>query len=186
MNLSSLKPPLVLLTSANPNKNNLLNHLQTEMQGIADVLQPIVDKNEIKLIRKDSINIDDLFDLIPSYREELAVFHFAGHAGDGKLLLEDEFNLRAKDLGRLLGALPNLKLVFLNGCVTDLLANELLNHGVKALLSTSKPVGDKQATEFALKFYTYLGRNNSIAEAYEYTQAYIETKYNNTHLNIIR
>ena len=61
--------------------------------------------------------------ILPSYREQISIFHFSGHTGRDSIILEDEA-LNTQGLAKLLSQCPNLKLVVLNGSSTfSLLCN---------------------------------------------------------------
>ena len=126
--------------------------------------------------------LEDIFDFINSYHNQIAVFHYGGHAGGTSLRLEtaeaDNRNANAQGLAQLLGMEENLQLVFLNGCATKPQVRQLLDNGVKAVIATSVPIQDQMATEFAEQFYLALANGSDIQRAFEVTKAFIASKYN--------
>ena len=78
-----------------------------------------------------------------------------------KLLLE-EGHAQAKGIAELLGEEKELKLVVLNGCSTKKQVQQLLQHGIKAIIATSVPVKDQMALDFANQFYQALVISNLI------------------------
>src|SRR5207253_2413236 len=90
--------------------------------------------------------IRDLVRGLQLYRDQVAVFHYGGHAGDYELLLQSPDGGRvvadAGGLAGLFGTQRNLKLVFLNGCSTYGHVEGLLAAGVPAVIATSRPVED--------------------------------------------
>ena len=71
----------------------------------------------------------------------------------------------------MLGSMPNLKFVFLNGCCTDTLLEDLEKHNIQAVIGTSVPIGDKKATRFSTTFYQSLAKANSLEKAFDLAKA---------------
>ncbi len=74
----------------------------------------------------------------------------------------------SQGIGGLLAAQSGLKLVFLNGCWTLPQADVLLKAGVKAVIGTTLPIADGQATKFATLFYEGLGLGQTLRQAFQY------------------
>ena len=168
------KAPVVYLTFANI-QNEYLAQLGREMREIEDALEDLDDSRAIKRISRSGVQLDDLHRDVEKNWGRLQIFHYAGHAGDGTLRLEDE-DAHSRGLAELLGRERNLQLVFLNGCATAPQVELLLKHGVKAVIATSVPVKDATATEFAIRFYNALGRNETIREAFDYAKSKINAR----------
>jgi DNA-binding NarL/FixJ family response regulator len=122
--------------------------LKEEGRDIFRALQDRHDQQHVEVIREESADIDDLFYNLNRYGPRVHLFHYGGHASGTHLRLEDQA-AGAQGLARLLGSLPELKLVFLNGCSTRGQVQKLLNFGVKAVVATSVPINDSKAREFA-------------------------------------
>jgi hypothetical protein len=70
-------------------------------------------------------------------------------------------------MAQLLGQLPALQLVFLNGCATEAQAAKLLAAGVPAVIVTSQEIDDAVAAELAKRFYQALAGGHSIRESFK-------------------
>ena len=148
--------PIILAAFAN-DQGRFLDSLQQESDAISDALRAKKDGGFVDLEVQQGATIDRLFTLIGRYGNDLAVLHYGGHANGSALDLQagDGSNAEAHGAGlaQLLGSLPNLKLVFLNGCATQGHVEALLGAGVPAVIATSAPVEDDIALQFAKTFY---------------------------------
>ena len=151
--------PVILAAFAN-DQGRFLESLQQESDAISDALHAKKDGGYIDLEVQQGASIERLFTLIGRYGDDLAMLHYGGHANGSALNLEASGggNLAAQGggLAQLLGSLPNLKLVFLNGCATQGHVAALLAKGVPAVIATSAPVEDTIALHFAKTFYAAL------------------------------
>jgi hypothetical protein len=125
------------------------------------------------------------------HRHRIAIFHYAGHADEGRLMLERalgsaEGAAHAEGLAGLLGGQRGLKLVFLNGCSTLPQVDLLLGAGVPAVIATSRVINDAVARDFAITFYEALtvGRKadgiregQTIADAFASAENFVKMKY---------
>ena len=128
--------------------------------SISDALHAKKDLGYIDLEMQQGASIERLFTLVGRYGDDLAMLHYGGHANGSALDLEASGggNVAAQGggLAQLLGSLPNLKLVFLNGCATQGHVAALLAQGVPVVIATSAPVEDTIALQFAKTFYAVL------------------------------
>lgn len=151
--------PVILTAFAN-DQGRFLESLQQESDAISDALRAKKDGGIIDLEVQQGATIGRLFDLINRYSQDLAVLHYGGHANGSALDLQAAGGTNAEahggGLAQLLGTLPNLKLVVLNGCATQGHVEQLLAQGVPAVIATSAPVEDNIALQFAREFYTAL------------------------------
>lgn len=151
--------PVILTAFAN-DQGRFLESLQQESDAISDALRAKKDGGIIDLEVQQGATIARLFDLINRYSQDLAVLHYGGHANGSALDLQAAGGTNAEahgtGLAQLLGTLPNLKLVVLNGCATQGHVEQLLAQGVPAVIATSAPVEDNIALQFAREFYTAL------------------------------
>ena len=170
--------PIIFLSFANDQDSHLAM-LKEEGRDIFRALQDRHDQQHIEVIREESADIDDLFYNLNRYGPRVNIFHYGGHASGTHLRLEDQ-NAGSQGLARLLGSLPELKLVFLNGCSTRGQVQKLLSFGVKAVVATSVPINDSKAREFATQFYAALSAGNSLKAAFDQGLALLETRYEDT------
>lgn len=167
--------PIILLTFANQ-LDGYLAQLKQESQAINAALSNLHDNNCIEVYREQNTTADTLYAAIMRFRERITILHYAGHADGERLYFEDNSG-DALGIAGLLGQLPNLQLVFLNGCATFNQVNYLFEKGIKAVIATSIPIDDAKAVEFSSKFYQALGAYNNIKGAFQSAVAFMQTKY---------
>jgi hypothetical protein len=102
---------------------------------------------------------------IGQHQQDLVLFHFSGHAGSDKIILDDQ-EARSEGLAHLLKLCPKLRVVVLNGCSTRGQVEALLEH-VPAVIFTSAPVKDHIAKTFSIQLYLELERGKSLGDAFE-------------------
>lgn len=164
--------PVVLTVFANPLKD--LGSLDRERNKIQSVLLPLDDRQCKHIIRSDT-SLADYFEFLKKWKNQLAIFHYGGHANSQGLKLADHagfFSPLAKELAR--RNKESLQLVFLNGCSTHHHVQTLLEQGVKSVIATRVAVGDGLASDFAVQFYKNMASGDSIGEAFESTCNFME------------
>lgn len=173
--------PVILLTFAN-DQDEYLPLLKRESMLINLVLAVLEDSNQIKIHREESASADILLNALERFDQQIAIFHYGGHAGGQHLLLEGTEG-HAEGLAQLLSkqASEGLQLVFLNGCSTEGQVKRLLELGVKAVIATSVSVQDDKAVEFAYRFYRKLAYKGSIQKAFEAASDALQLKYEGIH-----
>ena len=131
------------------------------------------DINDICDIEKlEGASIKQVFDLIEDWkqRKDILIYHYGGHAEGAYLLLDNEsggsLSANARGLAKLLGQIPSLQLVFLNGCSTYEQVKLLLDSGVKAVIATSAPIQDQLAQIFSNRFYRNLSSGQNLEESF--------------------
>ena len=172
--------PVVLLAFANDQGDHLEN-LELERKSISAALQSFDDQFFIRVAAEPSASIDDLFALFDRFPDQVAIFHYGGHADGTALKLEAPGGANeiahAGGLAQMLGLSKALKLVFLNGCATHDQVKALLGAGVKAVIATAVPINDTMATEFAQQFYETLASGKSIKLSFDAARAKIASRY---------
>lgn len=172
--------PVILLTFAN-DQGDYLENLVRERKSISAALRSYEDQRYIRVQVEPDAAIDDLFDLFNRFPDQVAIFHYGGHADGTALQLMTASGgneaAHAGGLARLLGLSSALRLVFLNGCATRDQVQALLDQGVKAVIATAVPINDSMATEFAEQFYESLAAGKSIKAAFESARAMIASRY---------
>lgn len=170
--------PIIYLTFANQEDDHL-PLLKQESSQIQRLLLPVEAKEFISVKREESAELQDIVDLFATFPNQVAIFHYGGHAGSSLLQLEDQA-AHSKGLAQMLGEQENLQLVFLNGCSTKKQVEELFQAGVKAVIATSVQIKDQMAVQFAQTFYQALGNKRTIKRAFEFAKATVETAAANT------
>ncbi len=164
--------PFVYLAFANQPKSELtegfLPALRQETQGLKDAFLPFVVNDSIGWITDEEATTATLANALPNIstsKERPKIIHFSGHAGSDYWKLADG-KLADNQLNNLFFGLENVALVFMNACCTEQLRNYFLDElNVKAVIATSDNIGDNQAMEFAIHFYTNLTLQNATLEA---------------------
>lgn len=141
--------------------------LQEEDDQVYKTLTRREAAQHFRLHRDSYTTLPKLSEYLALYQDDIALFHYSGHAEKDQLLLnEDAAN--AAGIALQLGRCPNLKLVVLNGCCTKGQVLALLEAGVPAVIATSAPVEDRSATQFAITFYQSMSDSHrNIREAFE-------------------
>ncbi|MEO8139007.1 MAG: CHAT domain-containing protein, partial [Gemmatimonadota bacterium] len=170
-----MSTPVLFLAFAN-DADAHLDLLKAESKGVFSALRDLDRQDFVKVHREESADVDELFEALDSFKDQVAVFHYGGHA-DGMTLRMEGGAAHAGGIAGLLGEQKNLKLVFLNGCATRPQVEKLLAAGVKAVIATSVPIRDDKASEFAARFYQALANRRTIAQAFALAQAFLQTKY---------
>lgn len=172
--------PVILLTFAN-NQGDYLENLVRERKAIGAALSHHEDQRFIRVHVEPDAGIDDLFDLFNRFPDQVAIFHYGGHADGTALQLMTATGAsetaHAGGLAQLMGLSTALRLVFLNGCATRDQVRALLDHGVKAVIATAVPINDTMATEFAEQFYEALASGKSIKASFDSARAIIASRY---------
>jgi CHAT domain len=171
--------PLILLTFADDADVQHLPLLKKESDELWATLVPLEKKQYIRLHRSESTTVENFLDMLQSDGDDLTILHYAGHAGGESLNFEGG-EAHAKGLAGLLGKLPNLQLVFLNGCSTAGQVALLQKAGVQAVIATSCPIGDEQAAYFSSQFYRFLVQKRTIEQSFTMASDALSLKYRQT------
>lgn len=171
--------PVILLAFANDREDGVryLRDLAKERSELQDLLESL---NEHPQIEKQglidlhvlyNVTVDTLVERLRECSGRIAVIHYGGHATSLALLLEKEdgsaIEVDGQALVTLLGMQEGLKLVFLNGCLTERHMEALLEAGVPAVVGTTTEVDDAIARAFAVDFYRELAGGRSIDAAFQ-------------------
>lgn len=168
--------PIIFTAFANNSDEGHLACLKDESSQIKNALLPLEEKDFIKLEREESMELSELYKVLLTYKDRVAIFHFAGHAGGTGVLLESGH----AQIAGLLGEQEQLKLVFLNGCSTQGQVDEYFKQGIKAVIATTAPIQDTKAKDFATKFYEALAQKRTIKRAFHLAKSYIQAQYKNS------
>lgn len=166
--------PVIFLTFANDDDNHLAL-LDSERKQIRDHLMPFANQNHFGFFSEPSSTLDDIFKYSNFYKNQIEVFHYAGHADSTQLFLNGQ-NAFAEGIAEMLAQQKNLKLVFLNGCSTRAQVEGLLDKGIPAVIATSVPINDNKACEFSGQFYHALTQQHNLQQAFQMASAFIKSK----------
>ena len=167
-----MSKPVIFLAFAN-DADRHLDLLKAESRGIFERLRELDQKEYIKVHREESATLDELFNDLIQNKDQVAIFHYGGHANSKGLGLEGGAGA-AQGLAQAFGAQSGLKLVFLNGCSTRKQVQGLMDAGVPAVIATSVPIEDKMASDFAMVFYRSLARHLTIGQAFTQAWAFLK------------
>ena len=158
---------VILLTYAN-NESEYLPELRNEIETIDTYLTSFIDDGIATPQSKDLPDAESLLKLIDIYKKNLSIFLFSGHASSKSILIGDGNELYGEGLAKKLNIkeCPNLKLVFLNGCSTIGMVNQLIDNSVPVIIYTYSPIDDKKAAAFSMTFFKALADGQSIEHAF--------------------
>lgn len=155
----------LLFTFANSFERRL-ETLQREDEQLFAALSQREAAGHFRIVRDPYCSSEKIAEYIRLYRDQLALFHYSGHAGEHGLETEGG-DAHAVGLAHMLGQCPNLHVVVLNGCSTGGQVDGLLKAGVRAVIATSAPISDPKATEFSISLYKSLALGSSLQEAFD-------------------
>lgn len=176
--------PRLLLTFANPAADDPghLRGLPAERAAIAAALEDAVGYGLCAIDIDPTATRDGLIERLQDgdAMAHVVVFHYAGHASSSALAMDGAAGkgaAYAAGIAALLGQLPRLELVFLNGCSTQDQVDALLAAGVPAVIATAVDIIDAVATDFATHFYCQLGRGAPVQAAFAAAEAAVRTTH---------
>lgn len=179
--MRSTQPLRIVLAFANapPGDPGYLRALGTERRRLTEKLAGLQAQGFIVDVAVDATR-DELIALLQRPEaQHVVAFHYAGHATGESLVMAgegDEAPAAAGGVARLLGALPRLRLVFLNGCSTGPQVDALRARGVPAIIATDRAIDDALATDFAEHFYGQLAAGGSLRRAFDDAEAAMHTR----------
>lgn len=170
--------PVILLLSANARPGDdqgFLRNLAQERRVIQDKFAPLSSTH--RLVVETNVTHRRFADLLRVHLKRIIGVHFGGHADVRGLQFENERgDLVPAYVGGLAGrlaAMPELRWVFLNGCVTRTQVDELHAQVTVPTIVTEHAIVDAVALEFAEQFYASLIAGLSLAEAYAAANDYL-------------
>ncbi|MFK7921844.1 MAG: CHAT domain-containing protein [Bacteroidia bacterium] len=166
--------PLVFLAFAQISSNHLAM-LGQEMDAIHDALLPWQNERKLEIRPRMSANLDIISTMVKELRERVYIFHYGGHADDDTLHLADGAN-NAESVAELFRLMPNVKLVFLNGCATKAQVEAFWANGVNIVIATSIPVNDYRAKKLGAEFYSALSSKMNIGDAFLHAATTLKSK----------
>ncbi|MEM7530830.1 MAG: pre-peptidase C-terminal domain-containing protein [Chloroflexota bacterium] len=183
-NENSQAKPVIFLAFANPTAGarGYLRNLGEEARQLENAIRQAQVDNLCELVVKPYASLAEILDVFRQYRDRIAIFHYAGHAKNFMLLLEDSSRnigdnknkgansgtvlIDGRGLATFLGEQNGLQLVFLNACSTQPQVDELLNANVPAVVATSQSIRDDIATALATHFYQSLTSGANLQKAF--------------------
>jgi hypothetical protein len=155
-----------------------LQFLTEEDNEVYEILSDRYAIGDYFIHRESFANPETINKFLDKYKDDLAIFHFSGHAGKDKLLAGDQPVFSSGIAKQLKNCAEKgvLKLVVLNGCSTGEQVKMLKANGVPAIISTTAPIKDKSAMEFSKRLWKKLVQEETtIEEAYKNALTAAET-----------
>ncbi len=155
---------VIFLAYANSIDNPLPN-LSKEDKTVYNVLAPRIANGDFIVHRDSSATRDNIVENLKSFKDDIIIFQYSGHAGNDEILLEDDIANPSGIFG-LLAKCPKLQMIILNGCSTSgqiALILEKVEEAV-VIISTSAPIDDELATYYSIHFWTALCKENASFE----------------------
>ena len=166
--------PIILLASANTHQDKRRSKLlDQERKAISDIFKNGRSQTEFRIIEENPDKGMFLYEQLfkHAFNEDIAVLHLAGFQDRSGLYFRNEKGedkIKAEAFVNLLGKLPGLQCVFLNGCGDPHLRDLLLQMDIPALLMTEvQPGGRRYSQEIAHAFYSGLAKGNSIKDSFK-------------------
>ena len=123
--------PVIFLAFANDLTvgGQYLHNLRNEHMGFRNALQKARQEGLCELEVLSNTTIKDMINVFQDYQDRIAIFHYGGHAERHELLLEsltgEHSAAQSEGLVSFLAKQKGLQLVFLNGCCSQQLAENL-------------------------------------------------------------
>ncbi len=173
------KTPRLFLAFSDKSDDSELESLDIERQTIKNIFKTAQEYGQILIDNESKIQGSHIFDLFSKGGVE--ILHYAGHANANGLSLLDNL-FKGETLAQLseivLRENPDaFRLVFLNGCATEDIAQELIQAGAKCVIATPRPVDDTAASDFAHYFYQHLANGNNITASFDFAQTQLKTNH---------
>ena len=178
--------PVIFLAFANDlgDEKQYLRNLPKELNQLRAIWERMEEDGLCELLIRSNVTAEELFQIFekPKYRGRIALFHFGGHANSFELLLNDFAQEDQKQAAFAAGFIPflagqaGLQLVFLNGCYTIKMAEELTQSGLPAVIGTVQAVNDEIASDLSSCFYQALSLGLNLGHAWESATNLIKTK----------
>ncbi len=178
------EPVVIFLAFANDLQpgGRYLRDLASEAEQIQKAFRPLEKNRRCQVVVCEKVTLRKIVEVFQTHRNQVAIFHFGGHAGSTELILQDSEGAsrpaHAAGLADLLKGQLGLRLVFLNGCASRGHVEGIHAAGVPATLATSQVILDAVATEFATTFYQGLVHGASLKSALHDAQGIVRASRN--------
>jgi formylglycine-generating enzyme required for sulfatase activity len=158
-----------------------LRNVEMEGKTLTEFFRPY--RSQVEFIDRQIHDYAPVRHVIGDFGTRIVAFHFGGHADADTFSLSESSGERISVHGfaPLLASLPNLRLVFLNGCGTigwidQLFAQE--NSKIVAVIATHATIQDSVAQKFAKIFYEqFIEHGKSLQESMEQTDWHVRSEH---------
>ncbi|MDJ0615982.1 MAG: pentapeptide repeat-containing protein [Calothrix sp. MO_192.B10] len=153
--------------------------LGQELRDIKQRLKLAKQRERFVLQQQMSVRSSDISQALLEF--EPMIVHFSGHGtNNGELWFENEVGkiqpVKPEALANLFALVSQqVKCVVLNACYSETQAKSIAEH-IQFVIGMNQAIGDEAAIAFAVGFYTAIGANRPIPEAYQFgcTQIQLE------------
>ena len=83
-----MEQPIIFLAFSNSQDDYLAN-LKRESKQINRALESLDDKGLVRIVREESADLETIFHNFNRFKDQVAIFHYAGHAGGENLQFEE-------------------------------------------------------------------------------------------------
>lgn len=163
------KIPVIFLAPANKGRSDSVEALESELESIASILQPMEEKRACTIIREreeDNVYFVDMATQI-AYKDRVEIIHIAGgRPGKRYLRMDSASGEVAMDLDEftdLLAEFPRLTLVFITGCANPRLTRKILTKTRAAVIRIER---DPRNKEVVREFYSNLAKGSIIKRSF--------------------
>lgn len=151
-----------------------------EQTRVKQAVQSALHRDLVEIDTRTSATPADLLDGLTTFRPH--VVHFSGHGDDDLIVFEQNTDHRhegvvvaTKTFARALNALDDPPLlVMLNSCHSAAQIDALVAEVVPFAIGMSDEINDRDAIEYAARFYASIANGSSLREAHLISQAAIE------------
>jgi hypothetical protein len=170
-------PDIFIIGHANVSAG-FLPKIQNEVTGIRSIINDKATKyllpSELTFTAK---SLSEEFNN-PITSGRIKFLHYAGHSSQKGISYQQDGETKLMSKDNLVTFLKNqqLRFVFLNSCLSEVIAQELHEAGVPIVIGTTDKVGDKDAVVIAKQFYTTLAGKpgRTFLHAFEDTTTYFK------------
>lgn len=178
-------PVLVVALANERSRDGYLRGLSLELKAILEAMEAMKamekheDREKVEIVILPAATAKEIADIFQDkrYKGRPMIFHYAGHADEDELWLEDASganqSFSSLGLAKFLALRKQIQLVFLNACATQEHADLLVAAGVPAIIVTDRKIEDSQALKFASRFYIGLANGARVDEAFQEAEAYL-------------
>jgi len=166
MAMATQPPSILLACSQSYQDGTRVSPLLAERRAIARLLEGAENQGACQLIQEDVAPHSSFMHLLEkhSFRQPISVLHVCGTYSEAE-------NWELEALSAAIGTLPDLKLVFLNGCGSRELVEMLLLKDIPAVIATQSDTPNAELSLMAHTFYKSLGNGSSLLAAFEAVMA---------------
>jgi hypothetical protein len=158
----------ILFLGANP-ENTVKLALDREIRDITYKIRLSEDRDLLVIESVWAVRPDDLLQYLNQYQPQIV--HFSGHGSTADEIILQDNRGNAKSVNQeaikaLFTTLKYIQLVVLNACFSTIQSQEI-NKVIDYVIGMNAAIGDEAAIVFAAAFYSAIGFNRTVQEAFD-------------------